>query len=192
MEAEYLDPYGDPFSPPVPAAWTLWVDTAPDVRAVGLPYGLDTIEFPDRTMSLSMRARVLEDILNYPGIPFPSGLPTGVPDPEQSSVVCASAEEAYLVVSPQQVGGLFWAPLCGQTIDLKHAAEIGGLAVLERRIGIGHHMKVKVEDRACRHAEQSDCRAKDQKQPYHVSHPPPRHADAGIRWRAPSGRPAPG
>ena len=64
---------------------------------------------------------------------------------------------AYLVVSPQQLGGLFWAPLCGHTIDLKHAADIGSLAVLERRIGIGHHMKIKVEDRVCWRAE--DCTA---------------------------------
>lgn len=63
--------------------------------------------------------------------------------------------EAYLVVSPQQVGSLFWAPLCGHTIDMRTAADVGSLAVLERLIGIGHHMKVRVEDRVCRRAE--DC-----------------------------------
>ena len=63
--------------------------------------------------------------------------------------------EAYLVVSPRQVGNLFWAPLCGHTIDVRHAADIGTLAMLERLIGIGHHMKVRMEDRVCQRAE--DC-----------------------------------
>ncbi len=63
--------------------------------------------------------------------------------------------EAYLVVSPRQVGNLFWAPLCGHTIDVRHAADISTLAMLERLIGIGHHMKVRMEDRICRRAE--DC-----------------------------------
>ena len=63
--------------------------------------------------------------------------------------------EAYLVVSPRQVGNLVWAPLCGQTIDVSHAADIGTLAMLERLIGIGHHMKVRMADRACQRAE--DC-----------------------------------
>ena len=63
--------------------------------------------------------------------------------------------EAYLVVSPRQVGTFFWAPLCGHTIDMRAAAEIGNLAMLERLIGIGHHMKVRVEDRVCRSTE--DC-----------------------------------
>ena len=63
--------------------------------------------------------------------------------------------EAYLVVSPQQVGNLFWAPHCGHTIDLRHAADFGSLAMLERLIGIGQHMKVGIEDRVCRRAE--DC-----------------------------------
>ena len=66
-----------------------------------------------------------------------------------------AAGEAYLVVSPRQVGELFWAPLCGYTIDVKHAAVIGDLAMLERLVGIGHHMKVAIEDRVCRRAE--DC-----------------------------------
>ncbi len=63
--------------------------------------------------------------------------------------------EAYLVVSPRQVGNLFWAPLCGHTIDVRHAADIGTLAMLERLIGIGQHMKVGIEDCVCRRAE--DC-----------------------------------
>lgn len=63
--------------------------------------------------------------------------------------------KAYLVVSPRQVGNLFWAPICGHTIDVRHAAEIGNLATLERVIGIGQHMKVGMEDRVCRRAE--DC-----------------------------------
>ncbi len=63
--------------------------------------------------------------------------------------------EAYLVVSPRQVGKLFWAPLCGHTVDLRHAAELGDLARLARLIGIGHHMKIRTEDRICRRSE--DC-----------------------------------
>ena len=63
--------------------------------------------------------------------------------------------EAYLVVSPRHVGNLFWAPLCGHTIDLRYAAEFGSIAMLERVIGIGQHMKVGMEDRLCRRAE--DC-----------------------------------
>ncbi len=63
--------------------------------------------------------------------------------------------EAYLVVSPQQVGNLFWSPLCGHTIDVRHAADIGSIAMLEQVIGIGQHMKVGMEDRVCRGAE--DC-----------------------------------
>ena len=63
--------------------------------------------------------------------------------------------ETYLVVSPRQVGNLFWAPLCGHTIDMRHATDIGNLAMLERLIGIGQHMKVGMEDRVCRRAE--DC-----------------------------------
>ena len=63
--------------------------------------------------------------------------------------------ESYLVVSPRQVENLVWAPLCGHTIDVRHAADIGTLAMLERLIGIGHHMKVRMEDRVCQRAE--DC-----------------------------------
>jgi hypothetical protein len=63
--------------------------------------------------------------------------------------------EAYLVVSPRHVGNLFWAPLCGHTIDLRYATEFGSIAMLERVIGIGRHMKVGMADRACRRTE--DC-----------------------------------
>ena len=61
----------------------------------------------------------------------------------------------YLIVSTQQVGDLAWAPLCGHSIDLVHAAELGNLALLERVIGIGEHMKVRMEDRVCR--RDADC-----------------------------------
>ncbi len=47
--------------------------------------------------------------------------------------------EAYLVVSPRRVGSLFWAPLCGHTIDMRYAANIGSLATLERLIGSGQN-----------------------------------------------------
>ena len=63
--------------------------------------------------------------------------------------------EAYLMVSPQQVGNLFWAPLCGHSIDLRYAAQFGSIALLERLIGLGQHMKVGRADRVCRRAE--DC-----------------------------------
>jgi hypothetical protein len=63
--------------------------------------------------------------------------------------------EAYLVVSPRHVGNLFWAPLCGHTIDLRYATEFGSIAMLERVIGIGHHMKIGRADRACRRDD--DC-----------------------------------
>jgi len=65
--------------------------------------------------------------------------------------------ESYLVVSTRQIGDLFWAPLCGHTIDVKHAADFGNLAMLEQLIGLGHHMKVEIEDRVCQRAE--DCTA---------------------------------
>lgn len=63
--------------------------------------------------------------------------------------------KSYLVVSPQQVGKFFWSPLCGHTIDVKYAAEFGNVAMLESVIGIGHHMKIGMADRACRRA--GDC-----------------------------------
>ena len=48
-----------------------------------------------------------------------------------------AAGETYLVVSPQQIGRLFWSPLCGHTIDLEHAARFGNIALLEKVIGVG-------------------------------------------------------
>jgi len=38
---------------------------------------------------------------------------------------------------------------------MRYAVDIGSLAMLERLIGFGHHMKVAMEDRVCRRAE--DC-----------------------------------
>ena len=50
---------------------------------------------------------------------------------------------------------MFYALPRGHTIDMRQAADIGNLAMLERLIGIGQHMKVSMEDRVCRRAE--DC-----------------------------------
>lgn len=50
-----------------------------------------------------------------------------------------AAGEAYLVVSPQQVGALFAAPLCGSTANLKYATDNGFLATLERVQGSGRN-----------------------------------------------------
>lgn len=47
--------------------------------------------------------------------------------------------ETYLVVSPRQVGNLFWAPLCGHTVNVRYAAENGDLATLARLIGDGQN-----------------------------------------------------
>ncbi len=66
-----------------------------------------------------------------------------------------AAGETYLVVNPQQIGKLFWSPLCGHTIDVNHAARFGDLALLEKVIGVGHHVKVRMVDRACQRA--ADC-----------------------------------
>ncbi len=62
--------------------------------------------------------------------------------------------ESYLVVSSRQVEGLFWAPLCGNTVHASYAAKNGDLATLEQVVGIGHHMKVRIEDRVCQRAEE--------------------------------------
>ena len=43
--------------------------------------------------------------------------------------------EAYLVVSPQQVGTLFLSPLCGHTVDIGYAADNGLLDTLQRVTG---------------------------------------------------------
>ncbi|MDJ0608220.1 MAG: hypothetical protein QNJ67_04530 [Kiloniellales bacterium] len=63
--------------------------------------------------------------------------------------------ESYLVVSPREVGGLFWSPLCGHSLNLRSAADIGNIATLERVIGIGEHVRIPTADRVCRRAE--DC-----------------------------------
>ena len=62
---------------------------------------------------------------------------------------------AHRVGGPQQVGNLFWSPLCGHTIDVKHAEDFGSIAMLEEVIGVGQHLKVGMEDRVCRRDE--DC-----------------------------------
>ena len=64
---------------------------------------------------------------------------------------------AFLIVSPQQIGGMFWTPLCGNSMDLKWARKNGDIAILEEVIGIGHHIKIRVEDRRCESAK--DCTA---------------------------------
>ena len=43
----------------------------------------------------------------------------------------------FLIVSPQQVGDMFWTPLCGNSIDLAWARKNGDTALLENTIGIG-------------------------------------------------------
>ncbi len=63
--------------------------------------------------------------------------------------------ESYLVVSPQAIGRLFWAPLCGHSLELRSAADMGGIATLERVIGIGDHVKISTADRLCQRAQ--DC-----------------------------------
>ena len=42
---------------------------------------------------------------------------------------------SYLIVSPQNIGGLTWTPLCGHTIDLDYADKIGSLTMLKRLLG---------------------------------------------------------
>jgi hypothetical protein len=63
--------------------------------------------------------------------------------------------EAYLVVGDRRIDDLYMAPLCGNTVHLRFAAEAGGLKALERLVGIGAHIKIRSEDRACRSDE--DC-----------------------------------
>ena len=45
--------------------------------------------------------------------------------------------EDYLVVSPQRAGALFWAPLCGHTVERGHAEAMGDLRRLERLVDGG-------------------------------------------------------
>ena len=44
---------------------------------------------------------------------------------------------AVLVVGPRRIGGLVWAPLCGNTTDVDHARQSGDLARLEQILGEG-------------------------------------------------------
>jgi hypothetical protein len=48
------------------------------------------------------------------------------------------AERApFLVVGPRRIGGLVWAPLCGNTADMGYARQSGDLARLEQALGKG-------------------------------------------------------
>jgi len=46
-----------------------------------------------------------------------------------------AAGERYLVVSPERVGNLDWAPLCGLSLHVNHATDLGMLDTLERVLG---------------------------------------------------------
>ncbi len=61
----------------------------------------------------------------------------------------------YLVVGVQAVDDLYLAPLCGNTMYLGAAGDPTTLKALERLIGIGDHIKIRPEDRACR--RDGDC-----------------------------------
>ncbi len=61
----------------------------------------------------------------------------------------------YLVVGERVSDGLYLAPLCGNTMYLGTTGDSGALETLERLIGIGVHIKIRIEDRACRSDE--DC-----------------------------------
>jgi hypothetical protein len=51
-----------------------------------------------------------------------------------------AAGGGYLIVSPQKVGGLYLAPLCGHSISLDYAREMGMLEFLKRgNKADGHH-----------------------------------------------------
>ena len=63
--------------------------------------------------------------------------------------------EAYLVVGDRRIDDLYLAPPCGNTMHLGLAADAGRLKALERLIGIGDHIKIRPEDRACR--RDGDC-----------------------------------
>ena len=64
---------------------------------------------------------------------------------------------SFLIASPQQIGDMFWTPLCGNSIDLEWARKNGDLELLEAKIGIGYHIKISAKDRACENAQ--DCTA---------------------------------
>ena len=63
----------------------------------------------------------------------------------------------FLVVSPRQIGEMYWTPLCGKSIDLEWARKIGDIALLEAVIGVGDHIRIVAEDRVCESAQ--DCTA---------------------------------
>ncbi len=63
--------------------------------------------------------------------------------------------EAYLVVGDRRIDDLYVAPPCGNTMHLRFAAEAGHFEALERLVGIGVHIKIRPEDRACR--SDGDC-----------------------------------
>ncbi len=61
----------------------------------------------------------------------------------------------FLIVSPRQVGDMFWTPLCGASIDLAWARKNRDIATLEKVIGLGHHIKILENARSC--ASANDC-----------------------------------
>ncbi len=63
----------------------------------------------------------------------------------------------FLIVSPQQIGDMYWTPLCGNSIDLEWARKKGDIELLEEVIGVGHQIKIVAKDRACESAQ--DCTA---------------------------------
>jgi len=63
----------------------------------------------------------------------------------------------FLIVSPQQIGDMYWTPLCGNSIDLEWARKNGDVELLEQVIGIGQQIKIPAKDRACESAK--DCTA---------------------------------
>jgi len=63
----------------------------------------------------------------------------------------------FLIVSPQQVGDMYWTPLCGNSIDLEWARKNGDIELLEAVISVGHQIKIVAKDRACESAQ--DCTA---------------------------------
>jgi hypothetical protein len=63
----------------------------------------------------------------------------------------------FLIVSPQQIGGMYWTPLCGNSIDLEWARKNGDIELLEEVIGIGQQIKIVAKDRVCESSK--DCTA---------------------------------
>ena len=58
---------------------------------------------------------------------------------------------------PQQIGAMYWTPLCGNSIDLECARKNGDLRLLEEVIGIGYQIIISAKDRACENVQ--DCTA---------------------------------